>query len=47
MVVVARPSTFAAFGEQVNCNISRRDRLLSREGATATVPSAALGDGTP
>lgn len=47
MIVVALTWKFAAFGEQANCNISPRNRLLWRDGATATVASAALGGGTP
>jgi hypothetical protein len=47
MVGVVLTSTFAAFGEQVNCNVSARSCVVSREGATATVASAALGGGTP
>jgi hypothetical protein len=46
MVVVALSSIFAAYGEKANCIISRRNRLLSRDGATAAVASAALGSGT-
>jgi hypothetical protein len=41
---MAVSSIFVAVGEQANCTISRRDRLLSRDRATATV---ALGGGTP
>ena len=43
MFVLALTSIFAAFDERVNCNISRGNRLRSREGATAMVASAALG----
>ena len=47
MVVVALTPIFAAFGERVNCNISCRNRLLSGQGTTAMVASAALGGGPP
>jgi hypothetical protein len=46
MVVVALTSIFASFTEKANCKTSRRNRLLSRDGATAAVASAALGVGT-
>jgi hypothetical protein len=46
MVAVALTSTFASFTVKANCIISRRNRLLSRDGATAAAASAALCGGT-
>jgi hypothetical protein len=46
MVVVALTSIFASFAERANGIISRRNRLLSRDGATAAVASAARCGGT-
>ena len=45
MVVVAPTSSFAAFGERVNCDMTRSDCVLSRERRTAMVAPPALDGG--